>query len=60
MINTIFTALDTVFSDTLYCGIRQGTDNIVEVCYDSIWGTICDDGFGTPEADLICRELGHA
>ena len=23
------------------------------------WGGICDDGFGKPEADVICRMLGY-
>ncbi|XP_078612623.1 uncharacterized protein LOC144882595 [Branchiostoma floridae x Branchiostoma japonicum] len=32
----------------------------VEVRVNGEWGTICDDGFGEPEATVICRELGFA
>ena len=45
---------------SLYCGVRLGFANEVEVCYNGIYGVICDDQFGTPEADLICRELEFA
>ena len=30
----------------------------VEVFYDGVWGTICDDGFGENEARVACRYFG--
>lgn len=31
----------------------------VEVRRFGIWGTICDDDFGTAEATVICNNLGY-
>ena len=30
----------------------------VEVCVGGLWGTVCDDGWGTEEAQVVCKELG--
>lgn len=32
----------------------------VEMCYNEVYGTICDIGFGRPEAAVVCSKLGFS
>ena len=31
----------------------------VEICHSNHWGSICDSGWGTPDAKVACGQLGY-
>ncbi len=42
--------------------LQGGTANSgrVEICNNNVWGTVCDDFWGTVDAQVACRQLGFS
>ena len=43
--------------------LQGGANNMtgrVEICNANVWGTVCDDFWGTPDAQVACRQLGFS
>ena len=32
----------------------------VEICINDLWGTVCDDSWGSVDATIVCKQLGYA
>ena len=41
--------------------MQGGTDTYgrVEVCNNNVWETVCDDEWGTADAQVACKQLGY-
>ena len=41
-------------------GSSSSLEGRVEVCYEGVWGQVCNSLWSDPDAEIVCRELGHA
>ena len=51
--------LECISGDIRLSGGGVSYEGRVEYCYQSSWGTVCDDFWGTTEAAVVCSQLGY-
>ena len=49
---------DCVDGDIRLVGGSTALEGRVEVCFNNVWGAICDSYFSSEEASVTCTQLG--
>ena len=47
-------------SEVRLVGGSRPDNGRVQVCFNGVWGSVCSSGFGEPEAQVTCRNLGFS
>ena len=44
--------------DVRLTGGQSSAEGHVEICVNSVWGSVCDDSWEDNDAAVVCQELG--
>ena len=55
-----YTFIGCVEGSVRLMGSNSELDGRVEICMNNTWGTVCDDGWTSRDARVVCRQLGFS
>ena len=58
-VSVICISVNASSTEVRLIGGNSDFEGRVEVLYQGMWGTICDDAWGIEDAHVICRQLGY-
>ncbi len=58
--DTVLTITDCDNGDLRLEGSSSSLEGRVEMCYDGVWGTVCNTLWSRADATVVCRQLGHS
>ena len=58
MISILFYIVSCEYGEIRLVGGSTEYEGHVEICIDNQWGTVCDNDWGTSDAQVVCSQLG--
>ena len=59
ILDTTVTFANCTHGELRLAGSNIVTKGRVEICFNGVWGTVCDNGWSTVDANIVCNQLGY-